>query len=263
MHQANTQYPSLLPVAARDQSNVAHNLVSSALFTTDCISETKRNGSTPELPIELVLIVVAYALDSMRSSKDGSVIRALMHTSSFLRRHVMRAFDKVELVQNVRGDLEVSDALDAFVRNAVHLYLIDTLAGDNEIDALFSKSSEPLVATAETCSMNLLSKIIVRNNQTINLHEHVSTWYPDEEEEIAETYANMPTVHDTEELLTDNLLMINQLASTDTWWRAVNDTLGPPWRSARVVVTMYLYAAEEEDSTIDRFRECTFHTVSA
>lgn len=74
-------------------------LVGNALHTTDCISAKPHKGKAPELPFELMEIVLDFALEDMRRTKVRSTVCALMHTNSLVRWKMVQAFAPIGLYE--------------------------------------------------------------------------------------------------------------------------------------------------------------------
>lgn len=108
-------------------------MVGYTLVTTDCISASDSKGVVPNLPIELLEMVVKYVVDDMRRSRNGATVRALMHTSLFFRFTCAKAFAPVYLERRhssrpspYKEELCVPDDLSAYIWSTIQ----DTLLTD-------------------------------------------------------------------------------------------------------------------------------------
>lgn len=109
---------SINTVAARDASAVARNLTGQVLITTDCAS-TVHESESRGLPVELIDLVVDFAVEDMRTAKDVSAVTVLLHTSSFIRYRAAQAFSPI-----TAWDLGTIDVPDKEPRLRVHPHLV-------------------------------------------------------------------------------------------------------------------------------------------
>lgn len=92
-----------------------HGLVGTSLHVTDCASEHTKGAQTPALPVELVDIIVDYAIQGMRETKEGAAVAKLMHVSSLIRHRVMREFRQLRLHEDVSRQSALPSSCDSVV----------------------------------------------------------------------------------------------------------------------------------------------------
>lgn len=123
----------LIPLVSQKEPENAMTsaLLVSSLHVTDCISEERKSTSMPELPFELVELVIDYVLADMRSTKIGDTAAALLRVSSSVRYIVVKAFTPVKLyeVDPSPSPQEVTVHLDeklvSFVASITRWHLAD------------------------------------------------------------------------------------------------------------------------------------------
>lgn len=104
---AQVQYvmrPALTPllpsVSQKEPDNaIASALLVSSLHVTDCISDEHQSSAMPQLPLELVQLIIEFVLEDMRSTKIGVTAAALLHVSSSVRFWVAKAFAPIKLYE--------------------------------------------------------------------------------------------------------------------------------------------------------------------
>lgn len=68
-------------------------ILAAAHCTTDCASTSDATGMTPLLPLELIQMVIDWAVVDFSATKEGGLLCALMHTSCLVRSIVVQAFE--------------------------------------------------------------------------------------------------------------------------------------------------------------------------
>lgn len=92
-------------------SGMAWSIVSAAANMTDCASSAhKGKGKMPVLLPEIIELICDQVISDMRASKDGTTVRALMHSSVATRAKMIGAFKPVGVYLYIAQFAAYSDA---------------------------------------------------------------------------------------------------------------------------------------------------------
>lgn len=129
-----------------------------AYFRTDCQSEEKRHGEPFHLPPEVQTRIIEHAIQSTRETMDGSALCALLHTSTWTRCQVARAFEPIRLQKldvppvssnakrkvELRTDTELAKYIESSLKYWFTDFSLKNYGGD---DAPVISNSQHQVAT--------------------------------------------------------------------------------------------------------------------
>lgn len=123
--------PPLLdpPDAFKEPSSViAGGVLALALLITDCNSDTQRSAFTPELPFELLEIIIDYAVQDMIKTKIGKTVAALMHVSSLVRLRSAQAFQPARMYEAIPPYRNVYSGIQAFTPIRLIIFMHEALS---------------------------------------------------------------------------------------------------------------------------------------
>lgn len=99
------------------------------MLTTECISEKVKLPTTSSLPAELTHMVVEFAIQNTRRTKNGRALCKLMHVSRALRAKVAKAFEPVTLYECTSdvgaGTLLIARQLTTYIHEAASHHFLD------------------------------------------------------------------------------------------------------------------------------------------
>lgn len=249
-------------------------MISTCLIVTDCDSaqKLKMSEGTAQLPLEIVYMIVDFALDHLKRTQDGSLVAALMHTSSLLRFRAVKAFTPIQVYEcpvssAATGKLyfPASAWLHAQIWGAVQAFFSDFSTKRYSKERAFWPSLNDEVGKEVIASHEGMTGAFVNCEVLVDLDGE--EWTQDrDDEEIGAGEVTASRVASTVQLVLDRLAFSNfndpedeevtecpkapQFANAHQ--RALGGTLSSPSAGASITVMVAIRSRENPSETFRR-----------